>query len=191
MSSNTLLNALHSRRSVLANNMCEPGPNDEELHDILKAAHRVPDHGKIGPWRFFVFRGDKRAEFGAILKLRFAQKENSASAKLLEFEAQRFMRAPIVIGVSSNPNLQHKVPVWEQELSAGAACQNILLAAQALGFKAQWVTEWYAFDEDINKVLELNENERMAGFIYIGSTKEEPSERVRPDLNERIIHWGE
>ncbi|WP_370979209.1 nitroreductase [Agaribacterium sp. ZY112] len=189
MSNSPLLEALHTRRSVLANNMCAPGPSDEQIQDILKAAHRVPDHGKIGPWRFWVFQGQARADFGNILRQRFAEREPKASEKLLEFEALRFLRAPVVIAVSSKPNPEHKVPVWEQELSAGAACQNILLAAKALGFYSQWITEWYAFDQQINAELGLEEHERIAGFIYIGSAKDTPSERARPDLNERVSYW--
>ena len=189
MSDNLLLTALHTRRSVLANTMCEPGPNAEQIADILKAAHRVPDHGKIGPWRFIVFQGEQRTHFGQLLSKRFAEREPATTDKLLGFEAFRFLRAPVVIGVTSNPDRNHKVPVWEQELSAGAACQNILLAAQALGFSAQWLTEWYAFDGHINAQLGLNEGERVAGFIYIGTASEAPSERVRPELNERVVYW--
>lgn len=185
MSDNPVIEALLTRRSVLAKEMKEPGPNSEELETILAAAHRVPDHGKIGPWRFIIFQGERRADFGKVLQSRFKKVYKEASDELVEAEAERFMRAPIVIGVVSSP-IKHKVPKWEQELSAGAACQNILLACHALGYGAQWLTEWYAFDDKIADALDLNEKERFAGFIYIGSFDEKPSERVRPSLEDRV-----
>lgn len=168
--------------------MCEPGPSSDEIDTILQAAHRVPDHGKIGPWRFIVFSGDRRADFGGILQARYQDVFPEASDMLVEAEAQRFLRAPLIIGVVSSP-IKHKVPTWEQELSAGAACQNILHACQCLGYAAQWLTEWYAFDEVIDKTLALKTNERIAGFIYIGSAVEKPSERNRPSLEDRVSYF--
>lgn len=188
MQENPVIEALLSRRSILAKNMSEPGPSESQLSTILAAAHRVPDHGKIGPWRFIIFSGQRRADFGFQLQARYQEVFPEASDELVEAEAQRFMRAPIVLAVVSSP-IKHKVPKWEQELSAGAACQNILLASHALGFAAQWLTEWYAFDEQIAKDLELGANERIAGFIYIGSAIEKPSERNRPDLASRVSHF--
>lgn len=189
MAHNETLQLLLARRSVLANNMCEPGPDSTGVQHILQAAHRVPDHGKIGPWRFIVFNGDSRKKFGHLLSKRSAELDNSASDKLLEFEQHRFLRAPLVIAVVSSPVAHTKIPEWEQVLSAGAACQNILLASQALGFCAQWLTEWYAFDSKISDELGLKEREKIAGFIYIGSAKAKPTERARPDLDERITYW--
>ena len=188
MHHNALLQALLTRRSVLANNMCEPGPDDEQVDLILQAAHRVPDHGKLGPWRFILFSGKARAEFGQLLKHRTQDLDAECSDKLSTFEAQRFMRAPCIIAVVSSP-VGHKVPEWEQALSSGAACQNILLASQALGFSAQWLTEWYAYDEHIIGALGLLGSEKIAGFIYIGSALEAPKERVRPELSVRISQW--
>ncbi len=188
MHENKALQALLSRRSVLANNMIEPGPSAEEVSTILRAAHRVPDHGKIGPWRFIIFKGDARAAFSNVLKARTQEIDPGASEKLLKFEAERFLRAPLVIAVISSP-IEHKVPAWEQVLSAGAACQNMLLASQALGYSAQWLTEWYAYDEKIRSHLKLNDSEKVAGFIYIGTAAEKPKERARPDLSERVSYW--
>lgn len=185
-----LTDFLLTRRSVCAKDLCEPGPNEDQLELILRAAHRVPDHGKIGPWRFIVFQGDAREKFGGKLKRRFEKKNDDVSNKLLEFEGNRFLRAPIVIAVISSPVEHPKVPEWEQVLSAGAVCQNILLASQALGFGAQWLTEWYAFDKAIAKKLSLTSVEKIAGFIYIGSYADTPEERVRPDLNERIRYYS-
>ncbi|SMF57694.1 Nitroreductase [Alteromonadaceae bacterium Bs31] len=188
---NTISDFLLNRRSVSAKDLIEPGPTKEQLDTILRAAHRVPDHGKIGPWRFVIFQGEARERFGAVLCECFSEQNPEASSKLLAFEQNRFLRAPLVIAVVSSPVSHAKVPEWEQVLSAGAACQNILLAAHSLGFGAQWLTEWYAFDKGVAKHLRLTSDEKIAGFIYIGSYKEKPDERIRPDLNERIQHYHE
>ena len=187
---NATLDLLLTRRSVHANDLVGPGPSAEEVDLILRAAHRVPDHGKIGPWRYVIFTGDARAVFSRKLGDIFARDNPDATDKLLEFEAQRLTRAPLVIAVISAPDINHpKIPEWEQILSAGAACQNILVATTALGFGAQWITEWYSYDEEVGDLLKLNPDERVAGFIYIGSFKEKPEERPRPDLAERVWYW--
>ncbi len=186
------IDKLLSRRSVVANDMQAPGPSQEELQQILRAAHRVPDHGKIGPWRFVVFEGDARDDFSKKLGAIFQEENPDASAKLVDFESSRLTRAPLVIAVIASPDLQHpKVPVWEQELSVGAACQNILVAALALGYGAQWLTEWYSFSAKVDALLNLQSHEKIAGFIYIGSYEKTPDERVRPDLESRLHYWAE
>ncbi len=190
MTDNSLIHALHTRRSVLAKDMKAPGPSKDELDAILRAAHRVPDHGKIGPWRFVIFENEARLAFGRHLADIFAQDNPNASEKLIAFERDRFIRAPLVIAVVSSPDLEHKVPRWEQELSAGAACQNILLAAGSLGYGAQWLTEWYAYSTKVDAVLNLEKHERIAGYIYIGSFENAPNERNRPPLESRIVHWA-
>ena len=186
--SNTLA-LLKTRRSTVAKDMVPPGPSRDQLDELLQIAARVPDHGKLAPWRFLLFQGEARSDFGAILSERFAALNPGAGADLLEFERARFERAPVVIGVVSTAALHPKIPEWEQQLSAGAVCQNLLIAATAMGFAAQWLTEWYSFDEEIAKALGLAEHERMAGFVYVASRSKEPSERARPDLVERISHW--
>lgn len=183
------LSLLRTRRSTVAKNMVPPGPDEAQLDELLQIAARVPDHGKLAPWRFLMFQGDARTEFGSVLKQRFAELNPSTGADLLEFERARFERAPVVVGVVSTAGPHAKIPEWEQQLSAGAVCQNLLIAATAMGFAAQWLTEWYSFDEEIAKALGLAEHERMAGFVYIASRAEEPSERARPDLSERVSHW--
>lgn len=184
------IDLLYRRRSVMANDLCEPGPDKDQIEMILRAAHRVPDHGKIGPWRFILFTGDARRDFGNVLA-DIARKNNpEITEKLLNFEQERFTRAPLVIAVISSVDAEHpKIPRWEQELSVGAACQNILLAASALDFGAQWLTEWYTYDETVHDALGLKANEKPAGFIYIGRFLNKPDERVRPDLLERISYW--
>lgn len=180
---------LLKRRSVVAINLTGAGPTNEQLTTLLQIAARVPDHGKLAPWRFVVFQGDARAEFGS--HLRDITKHNSPDAgeERLDFEATRLMRAPLVIAVISNKDPFHKIPEWEQVLSAGAVCQNLLIAATAMGFGAQWLTEWYSYDKAVRAPLSLSEHENVAGFIYIGSTDFVPDERDRPDMDSITTHW--
>lgn len=182
--------ALSHRRSILAKNLCEPGPSAQETLGLLELAARVPDHGKIAPWRFVLFEGDNRAEFGKVLAQRFATLWPEAKPDQLSLEQQRLTRAPLVIAVISSPDMLHKVPTWEQELSAGAVCQNLLSGATMLGYGAQWLTEWYAFDNVIDTALGLTEHERIAGYIYIGSFTEPPIERPRPEISELVTTWS-
>jgi nitroreductase len=175
---------LLSRRSGSAKAMKEPGPSKKQLADILQAGARTPDHGKLFPWRFIVFEGKARKRFGDILA-EVAETEGER-ARQVEEERGRLLRAPVVIAVISAAREQHKIPVWEQELSAGAACQNILVAATSLGFVANWLTEWYAYHPLVKEKMGLKPGERVAGFIYIGSPKEELEERPRPEMD-RIV----
>src|SRR6201996_1223862 len=162
---------LLTRRSGSAKAMDKPGPSKKDLAEILKAGARAPDHGKLFPWRFIVFEGKGRERAGDILaEVMEAEGERE---KQVEEERGRFLRAPVVIGVVSAAREQHKIPVWEQELSAGAVCQNMLTAATASGFVAQWVTEWYAYHPVVKQRLGLKAGERIAGFVYIGTSKEE------------------
>ncbi|TNE57684.1 MAG: nitroreductase [Alphaproteobacteria bacterium] len=183
------LHLLSHRRSTVVKDMREPGPSEEEVGKLLTLAARVPDHGKIGPWRFLVFRDSARARFGERLAKIFTQKEPAADETRIDFERERFLRAPLVIGVISSPVPHPKAPHWEQIMSAGAVCQNLLIAANAMGYAAQWLTEWYGFDDDVAKILGLSESEKVAGFIYIGSTDCQPLERRRPSLTTRVQFW--
>ena len=190
MSENSALELLLARRSVVANKLGPPGPDARQLRDILTVAARVPDHKKLAPWRFIVFEGDARAAFGEVLREACGRNEPDAGETRLETEANRFMRAPVVVAVISSPKDNPAVPEWEQVLSAGAACQNLLIAANASGFSAQWITEWYAFDDAVAKALGLESTERIAGFIYIGTATEKPEERDRPDLDHITTKWN-
>jgi len=182
---------LARRRSGLVRGMAGPGPNAEERDLILKIAARVPDHRKLFPWRFILFEGEARAKFGDILAAKFCKDCPDMPAERIEHERTRFLRAPLVVGVVSSPKeCPRGTPKWEQELSAGAVCMNMLLAARASGFAAQWLSEWYAFDAKIDTALGLTSAERMAGFIYIGSPSEQPMERPRPDLNTKVTQWS-
>jgi nitroreductase len=187
--SESVLNFLLARRSVVANKLGAPGPDAQQLRKILTAAARVPDHKKLAPWRFILFEGEARAAFGQVLSNACKLNEPDASGTRLETEAGRFLRAPVVVAVISSPVDNPAVPEWEQILSAGAACQNMLMAANAAGFSGQWITEWYAFDEQVCAALGLKEGERVAGFVYIGTAQEKPEERDRPDIDEITTPW--
>ncbi len=188
--SEPVLNFLAQRRSLLVRDMKGPGPNEKQLQLILRLAARVPDHRKLFPWRFLIFQGDARAQFGEHLADKFKRDFPDADHQRTEFERNRFLRAPLVIGVISGPVLCPRgTPKWEQELSAGAVCQNMLLAARASGFGAQWLTEWYAYDADIAEILGLQSSEKIAGFVYIGTPTVPPRERPRPDLAVKVKNW--
>ena len=185
-----VLEFLMKRRSVLANNLCKPGPSTAEIKSILQVASRVPDHKKLVPWRFIIFEGDSRRRFGEILARACVLEEKmQPSSDRLETERQRFLRAPLVIAVVARLNDRPAVPEWEQILSTGAACQNLVLAANGFGFASQWITEWYAYSPHVVGALGLDDNERVAGFIYIGTAREKPSERARPDLDQIVTRW--
>ena len=184
-----IIDFLLTRRSVTARNLTEPGPSEEQLDMILRAAHRVPDHGKLGPWRFIILKGDARAAFGEILGAAYKKENPDAFDELIEVEKERFQRAPVIVAVTSRITPEHKIPEWEQTLSSGAACMNMLNAAHALGLAAQWITEWPAYNDDVAKALGVGEQERIAGFIYIGTAAQPPDERTRPDIDDIVTEW--
>jgi nitroreductase len=175
------LDLLLTRRSGSAKAMTAPGPDADELRRILAAGMRAPDHGKLAPWRFILFEGDARHAMGRVLVEAMRQNESQASDERLALERNRFARAPVVIAVVSRVREGIPIPVWEQELSAGAVCQNILVAAHAMGFVANWITEWYAYDTRVKERLGLKSGERIAGYIYIGTSATPLEERVRPN----------
>ncbi len=185
-----LIKHLGERRSVSANALREPGPDADTLAAMLRIAARVPDHKKLVPWRFLLFEGDARAAFGERLARRWAALEPDASPVRLETERTRFLRAPLVVAVVSSPVANPVAPEWEQVLSAGAVCLNLLHAAHAFGFAGNWITEWYAYDEEMRAALGLAPHERVAGFVYIGTPKEKPPERDRPDIAAIARPWS-
>ena len=186
--SEEMLDYLLKRRSVPLKDFGEPGPSDEQIQTILKAAARTPDHGRLFPWYFIVFKGDARRDMGEILAFAHKETDRAAAPAKMTLEAERFLRAPVVIAVVSRIR-KSKNPVWEQILSAGAVCQNLCLAANALGFGSNWVTEWYAYNEMVRNELGLDERDHIAGFIYIGTPAEQPAERDRPDLDQIVSYW--
>jgi nitroreductase len=187
--SRDVLDLLLTRRSVSANQMRGPGPSGDELDRILTAAVRVPDHKKLAPWRFIIFEGEGRERFGQVLAQVCAREEKEPpSAIRLELEAKRFLRAPVVVAVVSRITHNPAAPDWEQMLSAGALCQTLTLAANAMGYATNWITEWCAYSQGVQAALGLARNERIAGFIYIGSG-DRPPERDRPKVADLITRW--
>ncbi len=182
------LHWLLTRRSVKARELRDPGPNKAELSLILTAATRVPDHGKLAPWRIKVLHADGQSELGEVFARRFAELNPGASEKQIDFERRRPQWAPLLLAVLYMPK-PGKIPEWEQELSTGCVCMNILHAAVALGYGAQWLTDWPAYDDEIKKALGGEAKDKVAGFIYIGYHPEAPDERPRPDLDEVSEVW--
>ena len=187
----SLADAIARRRStpIKLMDLTLPGPDEKTLENILAAALRVPDHRKIEPWRLLVISGNSRIALGQFLSDRHADLTPSASKEELQTEASRLMRAPICVTVISSPDHAHKTPVWEQELSAGALCMNLLYAVSAAGFAASWISEWWAFDPEVNRKLGLTEDERIAGHVFIGQTNSELAERPRPDVTRKVTRW--
>jgi nitroreductase len=183
----TVLDVLLSRRSCPARAMTGPGPSASQLADILRAGARVPDHGKLFPWRFIVFEGKGQERLAGILVDTLAG--DGAAPGLAEEWRARVTAAPIAIAVVSCARELIKIPVWEQELSAGAVCQNMLIAIHALGFVGNWLTEWYSYHPAVKQKIGLAAGERIAGFIYIGTPKEVPLERIRPEMSKIVTHF--
>ena len=177
------------RRSSGKRALSSPGPAPEELNRLLEVAARVPDHRRLAPWRFIVFTGNARDKFNAAATDIQRRNNPAATEQMLADTASYFSRAPVVIAVISSPVVSHKTPVWEQELSAGAVCHNLLLSANASGWAGCWLSEWIAFDPDIKQLLTLTADERVAGFIYLGTATEPPQERMRPNISEKIRYW--
>lgn len=182
------LDLLLSRRSGSAKAMAAPGPDADQLAIILKAGARVPDHGKLFPWRFIVFEGAAQIRAGAVMAECLAESE-AASEERLRQERERFTRAPVVVAVVSKAREQIPIPVWEQQLSAGAVCQTMLIAAHALGYVANWITEWCAYHPKVLGRFGLKPGERIAGFIYIGTSTKVLEERPRPDMDKIVTRF--
>jgi nitroreductase len=188
-SAETLL-VLARRKSAPVAMLGEPGPSPADLDALLALAMRAPDHRKLEPWRFLVFEGTARVALGGVFAQALAEGAPETTAARLAEARALAMRAPVVVAVISSPVEDTKgTPRWEQELSAGAVCQTLLVAAAASGWDACWITEWPAFDTGVAKRLGLGGAERFAGFIYLGTSRERPVERVRPDPATRVRRW--
>jgi nitroreductase len=183
-----LFQYLSTRRSIPALQMTEPGPGRDEIESMLTLASRVPDHGKLAPWRFIVIRGNQRAEIGDRLAAIALARNPELSPEMQEIERNRLTRAPVVIAVVSRAAPHVKIPVWEQEMSAGAVCLNLFMAANAHGYAANWLSEWITYDEQAKAVLGVPPGEKLAGFLYIGSSDFPQTDRPRPALND-IVTW--
>ncbi len=176
------LELLTTRRSFKPFELAGPAPSAAEIDTLLTVASRVPDHGKLAPWRFIVFEGDARRAAGDAIAAAFRAKYPDAKPEQVEAERDRLARAPLVVAVVSRAGPHVKIPEWEQVLSAGAAAMNLVLAAHAMGFGANWITEWYAYDRSVLDALGLAPHERIAGFIHIGRPPGTPEDRPRPPL---------
>jgi nitroreductase len=176
-----MANILAARRSCKPFHLIDPAPDDGQLYTILSLAVRVPDHGKLAPWRFLVMRGEARTTIGARASAHLAQDDPQKAALYAQFT-----RAPLVVAVISTAAPHAKIPLWEQQLSAGALCFNLLLAAQAFGFGGVWLTGPSAFDENARPAFGLATHEQIAGFIYLGVQSEPAPERARPDVGALI-----
>lgn len=187
---NEMIELLRRRRSSKPDLLSEPAPKEAELELILTIAARVPDHKKLAPWRFIVIEGAARAELGKIAAAACEAEDAEAPSPVrLDFERNRFLRAPLVIAVISRVVEARGAPEWEQVLSAGASTYNLCLAANALGYGTSWVTEWVAYSPLMQRALGLAPNERIAGFVYIGTRTELPEERERPSLEAIVTRW--
>jgi nitroreductase len=185
------LDVLNQRRSVPSRQLGEPGPDEAELGKLLEAAIRVPDHGKLVPWRLLLIRGDARARLGAALAEMHLRKEPDAPPAVIEKDRTRFDFAPLIVAVIAHIEADHpKIPAQEQLLSAGCLAYNLLLGAQALGFGAQWLTGWSAYDRGAAKLLGLAENERVIAYVHIGTAREPAPERTRPALEAIVSEWN-
>ena len=179
------LDLLARRRSSSAQTLVGPGPNADQLADLLRLAARAPDHGKLTPWRFVVLEGDAKARFVEGLRALAPSQSNPDKAKTV---LAKIAAPPVTVAVISAPKVGPK-PVWEQELSAGAVCTLMLVAAEAMGFGANWITDWYSYDPEALKLLGVREGEKVAGFVQLGHCGETPLERVRPELGEIVSRW--
>ncbi len=169
--------------------MVEPGPTSEELEKILTAGIRVPDHGKLFPWRIQVLSSSAQAALGDYCAKLYRSDNPDASEQQLLTEQRRPGQAPLLLVVSNRITRGHKIPESEQYLSGGAVCQNLLNAAHALGYVGQWLTEWPSRDNRVRSHLGHPADSEMIGWIYIGSCETPPSERVRASLDDVVTHW--
>jgi nitroreductase len=181
-----VLTFLARRRSAAALTLAEPAPSPDELDQLLRLAARTPDHGKLSPWRFVILEGEGKARFAAALE---ALAESRGDARLAA-KLAKLKTPPLGVAVVFHP-AAGEIPEWEQQLSAGAVCTTLLYAALAMGYGANWITDWYAYDAEARAILGLAPEERVAGFVFMGTAREPPLERERPDLARLVTRWPE
>ncbi|RUT33039.1 nitroreductase [Arsenicitalea aurantiaca] len=189
MNTETLKDYLLTRRSVGMAFLKEPGPDADQLQTLLEIGTRVPDHGKLAPWRLVLIEGEARAEAGEALARIVAARNPDAEEAALDVERRQFLPAPLTIGVLFSPRPAAKAPELEQLLSAGAVCLNLVHGANALGFAACWVTRWYTFDPEAQGALGARGGERFVGFVHIGTPTISPDERERPAIEDVVSRW--
>jgi nitroreductase len=176
---------LARRRSAAALTLGEPAPSRAELMTLLRLATRVPDHGKLAPWRFVILDGEGKRRFIAGLE---AIASVRADGERLKAKLGKIKAPPLTLAVVSRAT-PGEIPEWEQRLSSGAVCMTLITAAQAMGYGANWITDWYAYDDEAGALLGLGEGERVAGFVHLGTSQETPLERVRPDIDGLVTEW--
>ena len=185
-----VLRFLATRRSASAVTLAEPAPPADDLEALIALAARVPDHGKLAPWRFIVFKGAAREEAAEIVARIFREKNPQASEDQVEFERKRLLHAPVIVAVVSRAREHAKIPLWEQELSAGAVCMNMLVAAYAMGYAGSWLTNWFSFDRQVLSAFGLADDERMAGFVHLGTPTAPITDRDRPVMADIVSYYG-
>ena len=180
---------LASRRSGKPRDLAGPGPSMDQLTEMVRVAARTPDHGKLAPWRFIIVPDDKRQLLADIITTAYFAEKPDAGRLEIEAQVQFATQAPALIVVMSSPK-DSKIPLWEQELSAGAACMNLLHAVHAQGFVGGWLTTWPAFNDEVRDAFG-GPGERIAGFVFIGTPSRELEERPRPELSDILSVWKE
>jgi nitroreductase len=184
------LRLLALRRSTPVAALTEPGPSAEDLDAMLRLAMRVPDHRKLEPWRVLIIEGEARNKLGEVFAAARRLRDPDVSDEKLAAEMLLPLRAPVILCVTSSPTHDpKKTPIWEQQLSAGALCQNLLIASQAMGWAGVWITEDAAYDSHVHAALGLNAHEQIAGFIYLGTAGNLPVERQRPTVSSKATRW--
>lgn len=179
------IDLLLRRRSLVVAKQCEPGPTPDEIEVLLRCATRVPDHAKLTPWRIQVVQGEAQTRLGELFVEIFRGNNPDATHSQLAFERVRPCRAPLLLIVSTHIT-SDRIPRWEQILSGAAVCQNLLIAATALGYASQWLSEWPAYDPAVKQALNIAPEDEVLGLIYIGSAAEKPDERPRPELTQVV-----
>lgn len=186
----SVLDFMRARKSAPIHELCEPAPTEDEIKTILQVATRVPDHGKLAPWRFILYRGEARERIGVMLAELAEKREGPLPEGRLEKERTRFSRAPLVIGAISTPRGNTTIPEWELFLSGGMAAMNLMIAANALGYGTNIITNWYSDDAEGRRILGLEPQERVIGFVHIGSHNREIPERTRPDASRLVCEYS-
>lgn len=187
---NPNIDFLMQRSSAPIPELREPAPGDEEIRTMLRIATRVPDHGRLEPWRFILYRGEARHRVGEQLAAIAERLEGPLSEGRRQQELARFARAPLVVGVVSSPKDNPKIPQWEMLLSGGAVAMNLLHAAHAMGYGANWITNWYSDKEEARAMLGLAPHERVVGFVHIGTFEGTAPERPRPDVEKLVSDYS-
>jgi nitroreductase len=185
----TPISLLHSRRSGKARDLVLPGPDEPQVMQILQAALRVPDHGKLAPWRFILVGTKRRRALADVIEHAYRADKPQASHAEINAVRAYALEAPTLIAALSTPKMDSHIPLWEQQLSVGAAIQNMLVAAHGLGFAANWLTGWPAYSAAVRAALGGNDTDAIAGFVYIGTASKPLEERPRPDPAQVIGHY--